>query len=266
MLNRAFLAIPLISLSTSLAFPSAASEKAIWARDAVASDARCAKSTPKPQTIVAPDGNSKVELLCDGFDKDGDVIVHLRVTTPDGQKLNTVLDEGAHEILWAPNSMAFLVNGGFSAIAGFFTTAYLISPDGVRKIDFTEAAQLDMVESFPPCKAWNRDANDCISTSKNPEFNMSGVSWLPDSSGVAVFAEVPCSSRYGGIMCQVLGYELKVPEGTILRRMTAKEFKHKWGSYAAWHIRIPDPPEYGPANVTFPPSPGTRTKPNASNP
>lgn len=161
--------------------------------------------------------------------------------------------------MWAPNSRAFLVNGGFSAIAGFFTTAYLILPGEIRKIDFTEAAQRDMVASFPPCNAWNRDVDDCRGIAKDPEFNMSGITWLPDSSAVAVFAEVPCSSSYGGIMCQVLGYELNVSDGSILRRMTAKQFRSKWGVYATWSIRIPDPPTYGPANVTFPPSTNAKT-------
>jgi hypothetical protein len=246
MFNRKPLAVVLVSFCAALVHPAATGERAIWSRQAIAFDLQCSKRTTKRQTIVAPDRKTKFEAFCGGG---------VNVITPDGQAHDVEIGWGAHELLWAPNSKAFLVNGGFNAYSGFFTTAYLISPGDIRKIEFTEAAQQDMVASFPPCKALNRDANKCASIAKDPQFNVSGVAWLPDSSGVAVFAEVPCSSFYGGVMCQVLGYELKVPEGTILKRMTAKEFNQKWGSHAAWHINIPDPPEYGPANVTFPPSP-----------
>jgi hypothetical protein len=75
---------------------------------------------------------------------------------------------------------------------------------------------------------------------------MSGLKWSADSSAVYVFAEVPCSSSYGGIMCQVLGYELSVPTGRILKRLSAQKTKQEWGKFAAWKINVPDRPEYGP--------------------
>jgi hypothetical protein len=99
--------------------------------------------------------------------------------------------------------------------------------------------------SFPPCKAYYHDQNLCKKIAANPEYNMTGISWLNGSSAVVVMAEVPCSSNYGGIMCQVLGYEIAVPTGKILRRMSATEFKRDWQHSMAWDMRIPDPPKYG---------------------
>ena len=46
-----------------------------------------------------------------------------------------------------------------------------------------------------------------------------GIDWIHGSSGVVVMAEVPCSTYMGGVMCQVLGYELSMPSGKIVRRM-----------------------------------------------
>ena len=79
----------------------------------------------------------------------------------------------------------------------------------------------------------------------------SGLGWTEDSSAVYVFAEVPCSSSYGGIMCQVLGYELNVHSGRILKRLSAQQVKQEWAQFAAWDIRVPDPPKYGAAHVTW---------------
>ena len=56
--------------------------------------------------------------------------------------------------------------------------------------------------------------------------------------------EVPCSGGYRGIMCQVMGYELDVPTGKIVRRMNAREFGEYWRKSIAWRFHVPDPPEY----------------------
>jgi hypothetical protein len=60
---------------------------------------------------------------------------------------------------------------------------------------------------------------------------------------MVVMTEIPCSSRFGGIMCQILGYEIEVPSGEILRRMEPKEFERRWQHSMAWKFWIPDPPE-----------------------
>jgi hypothetical protein len=133
-----------------------------------------------------------------------------------------------------------------SSIAGFFVTVYILDPEkGVREVTVTDKAQMDMVKSFPPCKAW-RMVRDCDEVAKDPEYNMSGLAWTQDSSAIYVFAEVPPSSSYGGIMGQVLGYELAVPSGKILKRFSARELKEQWSKYAAWRVHVPEPPDYDP--------------------
>jgi hypothetical protein len=138
-----------------------------------------------------------------------------------------------------------------SAFAGFFVTVYLVTPQGSpQRLTVTNSAQRDMVASFPPCKASNRDETDCRRIAADPEYNMSGVAWADDSSAIDVFAEVACSSSYGGIMCQVLGYELSVPDGRILKRFTASQVRQHWRGSMAWHMHIPGPPSYCPPQKT----------------
>ena len=136
------------------------------------------------------------------------------------------------------------MNGGTSSYAGFFVTVYILDPEkGVREVAITDKAQMDMVKSFPPCKALPI-VEDCDEVAKDPQYNMSGLAWSPDSSAIYVFAEVKPSSYYGGIMGQVMGYEIAVPSGEIRARLTAKEAKKRWSKYAAWRINDPGPPSY----------------------
>jgi len=216
-------------------------EKPIWAKNATVLDCRRSRVP-----IEAPDHLASVRTVC--LKAAGNFVPYeLELTTADGKRQEVSLRMGANEALWAPNSKSFLVNGGESAIAGFFVDVYQILDSGrvsVRTV--TNAAQRDMVRSFPPCRASHRIEKECAEYAHDPEYDMSGLGWSGDSSAVYVFAEVPCGSRYGGIMCQVLGYELSVPNGRILRRLSAKQAKQEWGTLAAWKIRIPEPPEYGP--------------------
>jgi hypothetical protein len=187
----------------------------------------------------------RIEVQC-RTNKDGDPAPYITVVLVDGISREVGLDEGAHEILWAPDSRAFFINGGESAYAGFFVSLYRIENNQVRKLKISAAAQRDMVASFPPCKASNRDVTLCTKIAHDPEFNMSGLAWVDRSSAVIVMAEVPCSSSYGGIMCQVLGYKLDAVTGKILQRMTARQLKSQWQHSMAWQLRIPSPPTYGP--------------------
>jgi hypothetical protein len=45
-------------------------------------------------------------------------------------------------------------------------------------------------------------------------------------------------------MCQVMGYELDVPTGAIVRRMSAKDLAKKWQKGMAWKFQDPGPAEY----------------------
>lgn len=154
---------------------------------------------------------------------------------------------GSDDLLWSPNSKAFFINADCGeSISGFVVSVYLIDSANLDvDRNFTQEAWHDMVKSFPPCKALDHDPAECKLMKTDQEYyNMSGIDWLEDSSGIVVLSEVPPSSRYGGIMGEVMGYELEVPSGKILRRLGAKEFKMKWQKSMAWNFRVPDPPVY----------------------
>jgi hypothetical protein len=223
------LAFSRISISQRL---SVKSDPPIWSKQAIPFDLSC---TTKTRVIRSPDHRSSVEISCPGVDLvSGD------------RHFDVPIHYGANELLWAPDSHAFFVNGGTSGYAGFFVTVYVLDAEkDVREVTLTDEAQMDMVKSFPPCKALRIDRN-CGEVAKDPQYNMSGLAWTADSSAIYVFAEVPPSGSYGGIMGQVLGYELAVPSGKIQRRLSAKEVKEQWSKYAAWKVHVPEPPDYDP--------------------
>ncbi|AFL89965.1 hypothetical protein Terro_3754 [Terriglobus roseus DSM 18391] len=218
----------------------AAVERPIWSKHASILDLSCAQET---HSIVAPDHKSSARVLCGH--KHGNFPYSLRII--EGKKAHVItLQEGAHELLWAPNSEAFFVSGGTTSYAGFFVDVYTLNANSTpHRQNLTGVAQRDMVAQFPPCKAANGDEATCKRIEENPQFNMSGIAWSADSSAIHVFAEVPCSSSYGGIMCQVVGYVLNVADGRILKRLSAQETQASWKSDMAWDVRIPENPTYG---------------------
>lgn len=194
--------------------------------------------------ILSPDETIAMSVACRP-NGDGDRSLLLHILRQGRRTQEIVLAEGSHELLWADDSRAFFVNGGFNAYSGDFIAVYQVHPDGIAAVDVTRAAQRDMVLRFPPCKAAFRDETTCAATERNPDFNVSGIDWISGSASMILFAEVPCTSIFGGIMCQVQGYEVDVPSGRILRRMSAREFKEQWQYRAAWDVRVPESPEYG---------------------
>ena len=149
------------------------------------------------------------------------------------------------DLLWSPDSKAFFVDGGNGGgYWGFWVYVYRLDDPRLEPILVTAEAQRDMVETFPPCKASYLDRQTCASIEQAPDFNMTGIDWLQDSSTLIVMAEIPCTGGYGGIMCQVIGYELSVPTGRILKKMNAREFAKLWQKSMAWKFSQPGPPEY----------------------
>ena len=149
-------------------------EQPIWAKHATALDLSC---SPKSKIIYSPDHLSSVRVLCHKIGVD-DATYSLQVKTSRRRIFVTSLGVGAHELLWSPNSLAFFVDGGLSAYSGFFVDVYELSPGALHKINITGDAQRDMVASYPPCKAYNRDEATCGRIATDPGFNMSGLVWL----------------------------------------------------------------------------------------
>ncbi len=242
----------------------------MWAKKATAFPAWCFSDKTegcKALRILAPDGKSSVEVSYrKDFGSSADnwsLQAHLRVTIPGASAREADLPEDfpesgyiSVELLWSPDSRAFFLNG---SNAGVWDVMYLyLADDPTQPRNVTDEAQRDMLKNFPPCKAAFPSADDaggCKETSRgqvpgceadpkySPDYNMVGIDWV-NASTILVMAEVPCDSLFGGIMCQVMGYELEVPTGRILKRMDAKQLKLDWQNSMAWKFRMPDPPRY----------------------
>ena len=236
---RSIAVLPL--LSCIVLGGEAAAQQPIWSRAASVLDMSCEPAAAK---LLSPDRHITIDVRCD-IRNAADSPYLLRVRAGKKQIAELPIPEGAHEIVWSPDSRSFFLDGGESAYAGFFVKVYTIEDQAaVREHSVTSLAQRDMVDAFPPCKAANHD-KDCSRIEGNPEYNMSGLGWSADSKAIFVFAEVPCSSSYGGIMCQVRGYEIDVASGQIRQRLSALQVKQQWQTMAAWNISVPDSPEYG---------------------
>lgn len=221
---------------------------AIWARRATTFTRIChagAYRECKPTTIPAPDGKGTVEVH---YFKSGEsLLASLTVKAPGGKARTTKIegeDWGDVELLWASDSKAFFVNGAAGGYYGGWVYVYILEDQDLEPRPFNDAVQRDMVVQFPPCKADGHE-DFCADIEKNPSsISVNGIAWVKGSSALIVMAEIPCSGTYGGIMCQVLGYELAVPSGEILRRIDAKHFKAEWQTSMAFKFRVPEPPEY----------------------
>lgn len=235
----AITALPLLSCIVMLG-GEAVAQQPMWSRVASVLDMSCAPTAAK---LSSPDRHITVDVLCD-IRSATDSPYLLRVRAGKKQIAELPIPENTHEIVWSPDSRSFFVDGGQSADTGLFVKAYTIEGEtGVREHNVTTLAQRDMVDTFPPCKAANHDP-DCSLIETDPEYNMTGLGWTPDSKAIFVFAQVPCRSLYGGIMCQARGYEIEVASGQILQRLSAQQVKQQWQTMAVWNIRIPDPPAY----------------------
>ncbi len=236
-----------LTVPTSEAVPP---NRPIWSKKAIGFPASCfadALRSCKPLKIFSPDRQSFVDVsYAPNTANPPDLLVNLTVISH-GKSLGSVNLPGSveGEIVWALNSAAFFINGNNNGNGDYHFGVYRLRDSDLEEITPAEFAFRDMVSTFPPCRA--RDPHEkCDELAKDPSgyIGTAALDWLPDSSGIVIMAEVTCSSSMGGIMCSVLGYELEIPSGQILRRMEPKEFAHRWQHSMAWKFQDPGPPEF----------------------
>lgn len=222
---------------------------AIWAKKGTSFPVGCADdfSTCRPLTISSPDGKNAVEVTYDTApDYPKTVTVSLKIATYEKcVGMVSALTGVDDEITWSPDSRCFFINSNYNDYADKIVSVHCLDEPKFGPGHITQQAERDMVRSFPPCRA-TYTLDNCAQMAADPDsyLGVVGLDWINGSSEIVVMAEVPCSSSMGGIMCQVLGYEIAVPSGKILRRMEPKEFAKRWQHSMAWKFRIPDPPEY----------------------
>ena len=219
----------------------AAADKPNWTRKATGFAGVCSSGNCRPVRIVAPDKKSAVEVLY----QDGNA--YLRVTGAADKPVREIRDVSnspQNDLLWAPDSKAFFIDGGEGMTSPAFVQVYLLDEEQLRPLDVTGQVEQDMLKTYPPCKALYLDEASCRQLERDPGYNLRAIDWVDDSSAVVVLAQVPCTSNYGGIMCQAMGYEVEVPSGKILKRMTPAEFKAEWQKHMVQRFMIPEKPQY----------------------
>jgi hypothetical protein len=165
-----------------------------------------------------------------------DLIVHT------AELLGDDLDWRPSEFIWSSDPAgAIAVSGSSNAYAGRDVIVFRMeSGKWVRK-DVLLPARKRMLDRLARC--WP-EVRTAYTSPRLVELNMSAVAWR-DARTLVVFGEVTPSSSYGYAMGQVMGYEIDIRDGKVLREMTADEFKARWQSAAGWPIRIPDEPDCG---------------------
>lgn len=203
----------------------------------------------QPLGIASPDGKNALEVTYERFGTDaGDIeaaALKLRVAGKYAGPL-AVHEAVDYEIVWSPDSRCFFINSNYNGYMDEIADVYCVDQSNSALTRIMQQVEQDMSRSFPPCRAAYISEEQCAQMTADPGSNLSvvGLDWIHGSCQMVVMAEVPCDSLWGGIMCQVLGYEIAVPSGKILRRMEPKEFAKEWQHSMAWKFHIPDPPEF----------------------
>lgn len=221
-----------------LALPAFAG-KPNWIRHATGFAGQCQSSCGTVR-MVAPDKSTAVEVLY----QDGGA--YLRLTQPGKppREIHDVFTSPHNDLLWSPDSKAFFVDAGEGMTSPSFVQVYLLDDEQLKPIDVTHLAEQDMVETFPPCKALFLDPTTCRKIEREPDYNMTAITWVDKSSSLVVLAQVPCTSNYGGISCQSMAYEVEVPSGKILKRIAPPEFRKDYQKFLEQKYDVPEPAQY----------------------
>ena len=147
------------------------------------------------------------------------------------------------EVLWSPDSQFVALTGNPNGYTESVRVFHL-TESGPVSLDVARAPFADMMHRFPPCLASHANPDLCEEIANSDEdINFAAVGWTGEHT-IVMMAEIPPTGDYGGILGQVMGYEVELPGGRILQSLTAREFKRKWQRVMAWNFSIPEPPEW----------------------
>jgi hypothetical protein len=218
---------------------AAVAGKPNWIKRAIGFAGQCQSGCPSPH-IVAPDKTTAVEVLY----QEGSAYLRVTQAGNPAREIHDVFTSPRNDLLWAPDSKAFLVDAGEGMTSPSFVQVYMLDDPQLRSIDVTHLVAQDMVKTFPPCQALFIDPDVCRKIEANPDYNLTAITWTKDSSALVVLAQVPCTSNFGGISCQSMGYEVEVPSGIILKRIAPAEFRKEYQKFLEQKYEIPEPPQY----------------------
>lgn len=196
-----------------------------------------------PVLVPSPDG---VKVLRRVFNRDREVQEFLPsvevITSSNRWEIPVPGTWSDADVLWSPDARFLALTGSPTGNTNA-TLVYEITSSGPVPLDAIREPSQEMLRRFPPCRARGADPDACSRLHEGDDFNFATVAW-EDAHTLVVMGEVPCSSFWGGIMCQVMGYEVNLPSGAIVGVMSAREFKSKWRHAMPFRLRVPGPPEW----------------------
>lgn len=210
-----------------------------WIKRATGFAGDC-KSGCQPVRVAAPDKTTAVEILY----QEGGAYLRVTQTGQPAREIHDVFSSPHNDLLWAPDSKAFFVDAGEGMTSPSFVQVYLLDDPQLRPVDVTHLLERDMVKTFPPCQALFLDQSACRKIESRPDYNMTAITWSNESSAMIVLAQVPCTSNYGGISCQSMGYEVEVPSGKILKQLPPADFRKEYQKFMEQKYQPPIPAQY----------------------
>jgi len=218
--------------------------KQTFAKDAMPVELNCGDANPAPRELRW--GDASLTLSCGGTGANAPIQARYKmgIVEADVDLATGDPDWRPLEVHWFGNGRSFLVNGGVSEIAGQNFLVFRTDAGELKRADITASARKAMHDKLAKCWSQVKKApvfNDPGFTA----FNLLGLAWLDEGRAVAVFAKVVADSKYGEATGETMGFELDSRNGTVLRTMTAADFKERWQGAAAWNIRVPEPVKCG---------------------
>jgi len=187
-----------------LAFlPSSSSATGRWA---AAGQSPFVSSSAPPVEILAPDGRGALRETADGLAFVGE---HTTV-------LQEVLSPPSlTEVLWSPDSKAFVVNASDGGVIGTWD-AYYYSIDAEGRPVSRNLADLlaPMIQKFPRCD--------------DPEkANIGAVGWLDGGKDLLIVAEVPPHSSCRN-MGAIRGFRVAVASWRVVGEISEAKLRQDW--------------------------------------
>jgi hypothetical protein len=215
-----------------------------YSRSATKVSLRCDEGRNcKPISVRSPDGRMSVRR---DFAKDATgnfSLPEVCIITPQGTWDLSVPFWVDVDLSWSPDSEFIAPTGNPNGYTEGLAV-FQVSESGVVYIDAARRPLEDILVRFPPCRAENADPELCKEISVHEDcLSFAAVDWSGQHT-LVVMCEVPPTGDYGGILGQVMGYEVELPSGKIERTMTAREFKARWQHSMPWKFTVPDAPEW----------------------
>jgi hypothetical protein len=202
------------------------------------------KKCPAAVDVRSPNGKNELRRTFTPFGEDRIEVPKIEIVTPRGYWELAVAEStdpwNDMDVLWSPDSKYVALTGEMDSYIET-VRVFAINETGPKQLDVDMQPTQDMAHRLRPICARYVGRLGCDPDQDEDGLNFAAIAWAGKHT-LVLMSEVPCDTIWGGIMCQVMGYEVDIPSGRIVRAMTPQEFKSRWQHSMAWNFRIPPKP------------------------